>query len=124
MTPLPSAVGSAAYRILQESITNVIRHAGPTRVMITLNPGMDVLEIRVTDAGRRAALGDDPAYPHRPARPPASNGTGGSAKPGRGILGMRERCRLLGGELDANPTPDGGFEVTARLPLAPTGSRL
>ncbi|MEV0808358.1 sensor histidine kinase [Micromonospora sp. NPDC050200] len=120
--PLPSAVGSAAYRILQESITNVIRHVGPTRVTVALNPGIDVLEIRVTDEGRRAAPGDDPAYPHLPAQHPT--GTGSSARPGRGILGMRERCQLLGGELDAKPTPGGGFEVMARLPLAPTGSRL
>jgi signal transduction histidine kinase len=112
--PLPSAVGSAAYRILQESITNVIRHVGPTRVTVALNPGVDALEIRVTDEGRR-----DPADPH----PPAPQPTGGSTKPGRGIVGMRERCRLLGGELDAGPLPGGGFEVTARLPLAPTGSR-
>jgi signal transduction histidine kinase len=117
-------VGSAAYRILQESITNVIRHAGPTRVTVALNPGTDVLEIRVTDEGPRAAPGDDPADPHRPAQHPAGNGTGGPAKPGRGILGMRERCQLLGGELDAKPTPSGGFEVTARLPFAPAGSRL
>src|SRR5262245_31446537 len=123
-TPLPSAVGSAAYRILQESITNVIRHAGPTRVRVALNPGIDVLEIRVTDEGRRAAAGDDPADPHLPAQHRTGNGTGSSAKSGRGILGMRERCQLLGGELDAKPTPCGGFEVTARLPLAPTGSRL
>jgi signal transduction histidine kinase len=125
-TPLPSAVGSAAYRILQESITNVIRHAGPTRVTVALNPGIDVLEIRVTNEGRRAAPGDDPADPHLPAQHPTGNGngTGSSAKPGRGILGMRERCQLLGGELDAKPTPGGGFEVTARLPFAPTGSRL
>jgi signal transduction histidine kinase len=126
-TPLPSAVGSAAYRILQESITNVIRHVGPTRVRVALNPGIDVLEIRVTDEGRRAAPGDDPADPHLPVQPvqhPTSNGTGSSAKPGRGIVGMRERCQLLGGELDAKPTLGGGFEVTARLPLAPTGSRL
>src|SRR5215468_11604887 len=121
-TPLPSAVGSAAYRILQESITNVIRHVGPTRVTVALNPGIDVLEIRVTDEGRRAAPGEDPAGPHLPAQHPAGNGS--SAKPGRGILGMRERCQLLGGELDAKPTPGGGFEVTARLPVAPTGSRL
>jgi signal transduction histidine kinase len=47
---------------------------------------------------------------------------GGSMRAGRGILGMRERCELLGGELDARPIPGGGFEVTARLPLAPTGS--
>lgn len=122
--PLPSAVGSAAYRILQESITNVIRHVGPTRVTVALNPGIDVLEIRVTDAGRRAAPGDDPADTPLPPQHPTRNGTGGSARPGRGILGMRERCQLLGGELDAKPTPAGGFEVTARLPLAPTGSRL
>jgi signal transduction histidine kinase len=123
-TPLPSAVGTAAYRILQESITNVIRHVGPTRVTVALKPRDDVLEIRVTDEGPRAAPGDDPAGPHPPARHPTSNGNGGSAKPGRGILGMRERCQLLGGDLDAKPTPGGGFEVTARLPLAPTGSRL
>jgi signal transduction histidine kinase len=117
-TPLPSAVGSAAYRILQESITNVIRHAGPTRVTVALNPGIDVLEIRVTDDGRRTGSGDDPADR------PSGKGTDAPAESGRGILGMRERCRLLGGELDARPTPGGGFEVTARLPLAPTGSRL
>src|SRR5215470_967570 len=122
--PLPSAVGSAAYRILQESITNVIRHAGPTRVTVALTSGTDVLEIRVTDEGRRAAPGDDPAGPHRPAQRPAGYGAGGPAGPGRGILGMRERCQLLGGELDAKPTAGGGFEVTARLPLAPAGPRL
>ncbi|PWU44151.1 two-component sensor histidine kinase [Micromonospora globispora] len=119
-TALPSAVGSAAYRILQESITNVIRHVGPTRVTIALNPGNDALEIRVIDEGRRAAPGA--ADPHLPAQHQIS--TGGSARPGRGILGMRERCQLLGGELDAKPTPGGGFEVRARLPLAPTGSPL
>jgi signal transduction histidine kinase len=102
-TPLPSAVGSAAYRILQESITNVIRHVGPTRVTVMLDSGVDALEIRVTDAGN-------------------GTGTDNGAVPGRGILGMRERCQLLGGRLDAGPTPGGGFEVTARLPLVPTGS--
>ncbi|MEV0663173.1 sensor histidine kinase [Actinomadura luteofluorescens] len=105
--PLPSAVGSAAYRILQESVTNVIRHVGPTRVTVALNPGTEVLEIRVTDEGRRTGNG-------------AASAPGG---PGHGILGMRERCRLLGGEFDAGPTPGGGFEVAARLPLAPTGPR-
>jgi signal transduction histidine kinase len=120
--PLPSAVGSAAYRIVQESITNVMRHVGPTRVTVALKAGIDVLEIRVTDEGRRAAPGHDSADPRLPARQPS--GTGSSARPGRGIVGMRERCRLLGGELAAGPLPGGGFEVRARLPLAPTGSRL
>ncbi|MEO3884510.1 sensor histidine kinase [Nonomuraea sp. B5E05] len=121
-TPLPSAVGSAAYRIVQESITNVIRHVGPTRVTVELKAGIEALEIRVTDEGRRAARDHDSAGPRLPARHPSS--TGRSAKPGRGIAGMRERCRLLGGELDAGPLAGGGFEVRARLPFAPTGSRL
>jgi signal transduction histidine kinase len=114
-TPLPSAVDSAAYRILQESITNVIRHVGPTRVTVALNPGTDVLEIRVTDEGRRAG----------PARERADEprGPGAPGGAGHGLLGMRERCHLLGGELDAGPVPGGGFQVAARLPLVPTAAR-
>ncbi|MEV0251709.1 sensor histidine kinase [Nocardia sp. NPDC050712] len=103
-TPIPGAVGSAAYRIVQEAITNVIRHAGPTEVTVAVEPGIDDLRIRVTDAGRRGAPTDS------------------SADPGRGIAGMRERCQLLGGDLDAHARPQGGFEVSARLPLAPVGS--
>ena len=122
VAPLPSAVGSAAYRIVQESITNVIRHVGPTRVTVALNPGIEGLEIRVTDEGRRTAPGDDPADAHLPA--PRPTGAGDPAKRGRGILGMRERCQLLGGELEAGPLAGGGFEVRARLPLAPAGSGL
>ncbi|RUL90081.1 sensor histidine kinase [Verrucosispora sp. FIM060022] len=106
---LPSAVDGAAYRILQEAFTNVIRHVGPTRVTVVLSAGVDVLEVRVTDEGRRT--------------PPPGDGTDMRAEPGRGIVGMRERCQLLGGELDAEPTRRGGFEVRARLPLAPDGSR-
>jgi signal transduction histidine kinase len=115
---LPSAVDSAVYRILQESITNVIRHVGPTRVTVRMDHGVDLLEIRVTDEGHRDAPSDGPADQRRRAGRPAS--AGGSIRPGRGILGMRERCELLGGELDARPIPAGGFEITARLPLAPT----
>ncbi|MBF6235919.1 sensor histidine kinase [Nocardia otitidiscaviarum] len=107
VTPIPSAVGSAAYRIVQESITNVIRHVGPTRVRVAVEPGVDVLRIRVTDDGR-------------PDGEPGPVGNGSAS--GRGIAGMRERCRLLGGDLDAKPGPGGGFEVTAQLPLAPVGS--
>jgi signal transduction histidine kinase len=95
---LPGAVDTAAYRILQESITNVIRHAGPTRVTVALAHGADDLTIRVSDDGRGPADG---------------NGSG------RGIQGMQERCELLGGELTAGPRPAGGFEVLARLPVVP-----
>jgi signal transduction histidine kinase len=121
-TPLPSVVGNAAYRILQESITNVIRHVGPTRVRVALDHGIDFLEVCVTDEGRRDAPGDDPARPYPRDEHPARNGTGSSANPGRGILGMRERCQLLGGELSARPLRGGGFEVKARLPLAPAAA--
>jgi len=116
--PLPSAVDHTAYRILQESITNVIRHVGPTRVTVALDYGADVLEVRVTDEGGRDAAGDDPAGP----QPAAGTVNGSPAEPGRGIAGMRERCGLLGGELTAGPQPCGGFEVKARLPLAPAGT--
>jgi signal transduction histidine kinase len=104
-TPLPSAVDHTAYRILQESLTNVIRHVGPTRVTVALDYGTESLEVRVTDEGR-----------------PDGAGVAQPAEPGRGIVGMRERCGLLGGELTAGPRPDGGFEVKARLPLAPAGT--
>jgi len=67
----------------------------------------------VSDEGARDA--SDP-------RPPAGAGNGHSAEPGRGIPGMRERCGLLGGELTAERRPGGGFEVRARLALAPAGS--
>ncbi len=73
------------------------------------------------DEGRRRAMGGYPAGPHGIARHQNGNGTGSSAESGRGILGMRERCQLLGGDLTARALPGGGFEVNARLPLAPTG---
>jgi signal transduction histidine kinase len=113
--PLPSAVDHTAYRILQESITNVITHVGPTRVTVTLDYGTDVLDVRVADEGGRDASGTG-------AGRPAAAVNGRSAGPGRGIVGMRERCGLLGGELTAGPRPGGGFEVKARLPLAPAGT--
>ena len=102
--PVPTAVDHTAYRILQESITNVIRHVGPTRVTVALAYGPDVLEVRVSDEGN------------------ASAGPKGRTEAGHGIIGMRERCALLGGELTAGPRPGGGFEVIARLPLEPAGT--
>jgi signal transduction histidine kinase len=101
---LPSAVEQAAYRILQESITNAIRHAGPARLTVSLTYGPGHLELLVADDGRG---------------PREAHGAGGV---GRGIAGMRERAALLGGELTAGPRPDGGFQVRARLPLRPEGA--
>ena len=116
--PLPSAVDHTAYRILQESITNVIRHVGPTRVTIALDYGTDALEVRVSDEGCQETSGEGTGG----LRPPVGTVNRGSAEPGRGIVGMHERCGLLGGELTAGPRPGGGFEVKARLPLAPAGA--
>jgi signal transduction histidine kinase len=99
---VPSAVDAAAYRILQEAITNVIRHVGPTRVTVALRYGTETFEIEVRDEGPRD--GRD-----------VSAGSG----PGRGLRGMRERCQLLGGRLDAGPVPGAGFAVKAVLPLPP-----
>ena len=116
--PLPSAVDHTIYRILQESITNVIGHVGPTRVTVVLDCRSDVLEVRVTDEGRRELPDQDASSRHLPAR----TVDGSPTQAGRGIVGMRERCGLLGGQLTAGPRPGGGYEVTARLPLASAGT--
>jgi signal transduction histidine kinase len=87
---------------------------------VVLEPGSDVLEVRVTDDGTPDAA-DDATAPHAPTESRVDAVTGGSAGPGRGIVGMRERCQLLGGELTAGPRASGGFEVKARLPLVPAG---
>lgn len=97
---LPTAVDSAAYRIVQEAVTNVIRHVGPTRVCIGLCCEADELAIDVVDDGPRAGartMTQDPSA-------------------GRGLPGMRERCELLGGRFAAGPE-SGGFAIRARLPL-------
>lgn len=96
---LPDAVDRAAYRIVQEAITNVIRHAGPARVTVGL-------ELR--DGELRIEVADDGGGLSAPAGPPV--------EPGRGLAGMRERCELLGGAFEAGPDGD-GFRVRARLPL-------
>jgi signal transduction histidine kinase len=95
----PAAVELSAYRIVQEALTNVIRHAPGAAAQVTIAHG-DVLGITVTDDG------------------PASSRPGASP-PGLGITGMRERAALLGGQLTAAARPGGGFEVTARLPAGP-----
>jgi signal transduction histidine kinase len=96
---LPAAVDHTAYRILQESITNVIRHADATNLTILVQYHDGNLRITVTDDGR----GPDPR--------------GGPT--GHGIEGMRERATLLGGRLTTAPHPSGGFQVRADLPLSP-----
>jgi signal transduction histidine kinase len=108
--PLPTGVDHAAYRILQESLTNVLRHAGPdasAAVCLRYEPG--ALTIRVTDDG----TGDD-------GRGASGEGGEGGADggSGHGLTGMTERAAAVGGQLSAGPRPGGGYEVTARLPVS------
>jgi signal transduction histidine kinase len=96
--PLPPAADLAAYRIVQESLTNVIKHAGPASAQVDLSYGDAALRIEVTDTGAGPA-----------AWPLAGSG-------GHGLIGMRERAASIGGTLDAGPGPAGGYRVLAVLP--------
>jgi signal transduction histidine kinase len=108
--PLPSAVDHAAYRILQESLTNVLRHAaGGTPALVCLCYAPGTVTITVANDGCPGSPGIPPGIP-----PGTSPGT--SPSTGNGIRGMRERATAAGGTLEAGPRPGGGFLVTATLP--------
>jgi signal transduction histidine kinase len=107
--PLPAGIDLSAYRIIQEALTNAVRHGGPGRARVLVRYGDRDLELRVRDEAR-AAGGD--------GRPVAD---AAHAAQGRGLLGMRERAALFGGELRAGPEPGGGFTVEARLPIGTAG---
>jgi signal transduction histidine kinase len=94
--PLRPEVEVAAYRVVQESLTNVVAHAGPCRVQVTVRYGPEELDVEVSDDGA--------------AQP-------GSGRGGYGLTGIRERVAALGGSVDAGPRTDGGFTVHALLPL-------
>jgi signal transduction histidine kinase len=97
--PLTAAVDLAAYRIIQESLTNAIRHAGPATARVSLAYGEDELRVEVADTGRGPAA--------------AAAGPQGT---GHGLTGMRERAASVGGTIDAGPSAAGGYRVSARLP--------
>ncbi|WP_440104287.1 sensor histidine kinase [Streptosporangium sp. H16] len=99
---LPAGVDLSAYRIVQEALTNTLRHAGAGRAEVTVRAAAGMLELDILDDGRGSGTGDE------------GGGDGGT---GHGIAGMRERAAMLGGTLDAGPLPGGGFRVHARLPL-------
>jgi signal transduction histidine kinase len=101
--PLPRGVDLAAFRIVQEALTNVTRHAGAAHAEISIRYGDRDLIVQIDDDGRG----------------PASQSVSG----GKGIAGMRERATALDGELEARARPEGGFRVWARLPLYDEGSR-
>jgi signal transduction histidine kinase len=94
---LPAGLELSAYRIVQEALTNVVRHAGPATARVAVRHAPDRVAVEVVDDGR----GGDPGGGHG----------------GHGIAGMRERAALYGGTLEAGPRPGGGFRVAASLPL-------
>jgi signal transduction histidine kinase len=96
--PLPAGTDLAAYRIVQEALTNVLRHAGPASAVVRVAWGTSELEVEVTDDGSGPA----------PGKP---------LDGGNGLTGMRERAAAAGGRLEAGPGPDGGFRVRAVLPV-------
>lgn len=96
-TPLPAGVDLSAYRIVQEALTNTVRHARASRADVTVRYRPDALEIDVRDDG---------------VAPPRNSGG-----QGHGLIGMGERAALLGGVVEAGPAPGGGYRVHARLPL-------
>jgi signal transduction histidine kinase len=111
--PLPAAVDLAAYRIIQESLTNVIRHAGPATAAVSLAYDEDELRIEVTDTG----CGYAPAAgSHHEGNPENGGGKSGAQGTGHGLTGMRERAASVGGTVDAGPSPAGGYRVAVRLP--------
>jgi signal transduction histidine kinase len=130
--PLPAGVDLSAYRIVQEALTNALRHGGPGRARVLVRYGADDLRLEIHDdgpAGKGPAGGGGGGpggngvelasgrQPEAWSRPSVDNPvipTGRFA--GRGLLGMRERVHLFGGELRAGPDPGGGFTVEARLP--------
>jgi signal transduction histidine kinase len=99
---LPAGVDLSAYRIVQEALTNVVKHAGPARAQVRIGYGDQDVTVEVTDDGRGVgALAGD-----------------GRAWVGHGLIGMRERVAAFDGDLEVGPLPGGGFRVAARLPLA------
>ncbi|HSK36929.1 MAG TPA: sensor histidine kinase, partial [Actinomycetota bacterium] len=114
---LPPAVDLACYRVVQESLTNVVRHAGASRAEVTVSHHGDQVVVEVTDDGRAGPGGVRGGR----AGPTAGSGNGDGAGSGQGIMGMRERARALGGSLEAGPRPGGGFRVQAVLPVGGQG---
>jgi signal transduction histidine kinase len=96
--PLPAGVDLTAYRLVQEGLTNALKHARAQRAQVVVRYSDGDIEVTVSDDGQGAGSGD-----------------GG----GHGLVGMRERVAVYGGELEAGPGPEGGYRLRARLPLAP-----
>ena len=94
---LSAGVDLTAYRVVQEGLTNAVKHAGAKRAQVLVRYDDGHVEVAVLDDG---------------------TGDGGGPKGGHGLVGMRERVAVYGGEIEAGPQPEGGFALRARLPLS------
>jgi signal transduction histidine kinase len=110
--PLPPGVDLTAYRIVQEALTNVTKHAGTGNVRVRLAWSRDHMTITVADDGKGSRTA--PVAPTRSGAPTAPD-----RPPGYGLIGLRERATAVGGHLSAGRRPEGGFLVSAKLPLPP-----
>jgi signal transduction histidine kinase len=127
---IPAGIDLSAFRIVQEALTNVVKHSGADRCLVRIADGAGQLCVEITDPGQRpvpAPAAGARAVAMAGAPAPAVAGPGGGARAGlapggHGIAGMRERVSLCGGEFAAGPLPGRGFRVTARFPL-PGGAR-
>jgi signal transduction histidine kinase len=114
---LPTGIELTAYRIVQEALTNVVRHAGVPSCTLTLGYWDSELRIDIADTGPRDARQTSGALRAGGAPLAGARQSGGALRAGHGIIGMRERVSLHGGHFSAAPLPGAGFRVTARLPL-------
>jgi signal transduction histidine kinase len=116
---VPAGIDLSAYRIIQEALTNVVKHAGVDACCeVSIGYGDDAIEVRVTDDGGQALV-PTPAGAALASAGAALAPTGAApaASSGHGLIGMRERVHLCGGEFSAGPLEPGGFQVIATLPL-------
>ena len=112
--PLPGGIELSAYRIIQEALTNTMKHAGPgAAAAVRVHYAGSELTVEVTDDGEKTI------YPERAVVPPVRDPV--TAPGGHGLAGMRARVAMLGGELAAGPRDGPGFRVHARLPLRVLG---
>ncbi|MEW5533618.1 sensor histidine kinase [Streptomyces virginiae] len=111
--PLPAGIDVTAYRIVQEALTNALKHGEGGRTQVTVRYAEHALRVEVLSGGSSVLAGGD-AGP----RPDAAGRTGPKAEgTGRGLIGLRERVAVYGGDLDARRRLGGGYRVRARLPL-------
>jgi len=97
--PLPPGIDLSAYRIIQEALTNTLKHSGATKATVTISYANGVVELEIVDNGKGLTQ------------------AGGQEFRGKGIMGMRERVNLHGGRFEAGNIPEGGFSVRVTLPV-------